>query len=510
MLWVKILVQRVQGTLLWILLPFALWGPSHFPVFYALVFTFHHVMMVVVNVQMTYGFYKSARMLVSHLKVDWYQKYLQFKEKGHRMDVQFEDVHHVVVIPNYKEALDTLTDTLDNLASHRRARSAYIVVLAMEEAESGSFEKASQLMKLYQASFLDMMCTVHPSNLPGEARGKSSNVAWAVSQAANRFCGQNSQMIVTILDADIQFSENYFSQLTHEYCLASPEERERMLFAAPIFFDRNSHEVPGLVRVADNLWAMAQTASLSADNVFKFPCSAYSVTMDLARFVGFWDAGPEAMGEDLHMFLKCFFATTGRLITKPVWSPARCSNVCGGSYVGSILSRYSQAKRHLWGSIDISYCLEQLIIRKNKPSFRHIVLLFKHMFEIHLLFAHVMFLVALSTIFTSHHPFVIQTLKACEIIRYVCLLPTILMFLFYEYYHLALCSSNQRSSRALRTWSQRLDWAYFMPAGLLYVFLPQIYAHTMQLFTNRLDYVVSAKPTSMFFLNGAPQTRNAV
>lgn len=33
----------------------------------------------------------------------------------------------------------------------------------------------------------------------------------------------------------------------------------------------------------------------------KFPCSVYTVSMQLARRVNFWDAGPEAIGEDMHM-----------------------------------------------------------------------------------------------------------------------------------------------------------------------------------------------------------------
>lgn len=33
----------------------------------------------------------------------------------------------------------------------------------------------------------------------------------------------------------------------------------------------------------------------------KLPTSAYAMSTSLANRIGFWDAGPEAIGEDLHV-----------------------------------------------------------------------------------------------------------------------------------------------------------------------------------------------------------------
>jgi len=35
--------------------------------------------------------------------------------------------------------------------------------------------------------------------------------------------------------------------------------------------------------------------------------------MALATKVGFWDAGPQAIGEDMHMFIKTLFDTKGHV-----------------------------------------------------------------------------------------------------------------------------------------------------------------------------------------------------
>lgn len=45
----------------------------------------------------------------------------------------------------------------------------------------------------------------------------------------------------------------------------------------------------------------------------KLPTSAYSVSLALAIQIGFWDAGPQAIGEDMHMFCKSMLDTRGNV-----------------------------------------------------------------------------------------------------------------------------------------------------------------------------------------------------
>ncbi|KAK9312344.1 hypothetical protein V1524DRAFT_439590 [Lipomyces starkeyi] len=85
--------------------------------------------------------------------------------------------------------------------------------------------------------------------------------------------------------------------------------------------------------------------------------------MTLARYVDFWDTGREAIGEDLHMYLKCFFQTGGRLDT--IYSPASHCNVEHGAmtpdmsidqrWLLSSQARFKLACRHMWGIIDSGY-----------------------------------------------------------------------------------------------------------------------------------------------------------
>jgi hypothetical protein len=101
----------------------------------------------------------------------------------------------------------------------------------------------------------------------------------------------------------------------------------------------------------------------------KFPCSAYSLSLKLAKSVGFWDSGTDSIGEDMHMYLKCFFSTQGQLIVKTILSPASQCNVEGSSYLDSIGARYSQSKRHMWGCLDVAYVIRRTIFGILKPGY---------------------------------------------------------------------------------------------------------------------------------------------
>ena len=73
--------------------------------------------------------------------------------------------------------------------------------LAMEEKEEGSERKAINLIEKFRTSFFRMSYTVHPSGIPGEAQGKSSNENFAASQAMRdypRIVKEN--VLVTVMD----------------------------------------------------------------------------------------------------------------------------------------------------------------------------------------------------------------------------------------------------------------------------------------------------------------------
>ncbi|CAK7202791.1 hypothetical protein SEUCBS139899_005518 [Sporothrix eucalyptigena] len=277
-------------------------------------------------------------------------------------------VVHAIIIPNYKEEMDSLRETLDVLASHPHARSSYDVYLAMEQRENNAEIKAMSLIAEFVKKFRSIDFTLHPSDLPGDCPGKGSNVDWAARKLSERYpIGCRKDVIITGIDADSHLSSNYFSLVTRMH-LAYPETATTTMYTAPIVFDRNAHSVPAIVRVADILWCAAGLSGLYRGSTIAPPTSVYSLPLQLVDRVGGWDCGAEAIGEDLHMYLKCFFALNGNLTVRTVLSPISQTNVTAGGYgkgvsgiVTDMRARYKQALRHMWGALDTGYALRKVV-----------------------------------------------------------------------------------------------------------------------------------------------------
>ncbi|KAK9375614.1 uncharacterized protein V1513DRAFT_398308 [Lipomyces chichibuensis] len=291
-----------------------------------------------------------------------------------QVSTQIEDnsgaLIHAIFVPNYKEHLDTLRESLSMLASHCMARSSYDVYLAMEAHEKDAESKALTLISEFSPLFRYITYTMHPTGMPGEARGKSSNLAWATRTASARYrILRHSNVVFTVMDADTHLLSSYFQAIT-AHCASKGSDNFTM-FIPPIVFDRNANNISPVVRCADMYWSAAGIAGLYESSQIRTPTSVYSVTMALARYVNFWDTGPEAIGEDLHMYLKCFFGTGGLLDTVPIYSPASHCNVEHGDTTANMTidqrwmlssqARFKQACRHMWGIMDSGYATRRTI-----------------------------------------------------------------------------------------------------------------------------------------------------
>ncbi|THZ33527.1 hypothetical protein D6C90_08295 [Aureobasidium pullulans] len=256
---------------------------------------------------------------------------------------------HAILIPNYKEEIETLSDTLRVLSAHPMAERAYDVILAMEENETGAESKARKLQRDFAGRFRRLSRSMHPSNLEGETKGKSSNLSWVAKQAAAYYAKEpNSEVILTMMDADTHLLPYHFESISRLHS-ENPSTCKSTMYVPHLIFDRNMHAIPLLVRLADMLWCGADLACLHSTSTVCIPTSIYSLPLSLAETVGGWDAGPESIGEDMRMYL----------------NPASQCNVASGEmgwrgYKASLVARYQQAIRHTWGALDVGYTLEKL------------------------------------------------------------------------------------------------------------------------------------------------------
>lgn len=170
---------------------------------------------------------------------------------------------------------------------------------------------------------------------------------------------------LTKYSADTHLSHRYFTQIAHLH-LENPDTNDTTIYVPPLVFDRNLHHVPLPVRTADLMWAGAGISSLYTGSSVCIPTSVYSLPMTLVESVGGWDTDPGAIGEDMHMYLKCFFALSGNINVQIVYAAASSCNVSSDAhglrgYVDGLNARYRQALRHMWGSLDTGYAIRQMV-----------------------------------------------------------------------------------------------------------------------------------------------------
>lgn len=72
----------------------------------------------------------------------------------------------------------------------------------MEQGEAGCEAKAAILIKKYTNQFRSVEFTTHPRDIPGEAQGKSSNLAWAARYINGKYSDEilKRNVIITVLD----------------------------------------------------------------------------------------------------------------------------------------------------------------------------------------------------------------------------------------------------------------------------------------------------------------------
>lgn len=110
------------------------------------------------------------------------------------------------------------------------------------------------------------------------------------------------------------------------------------------------------------------------------------------------------------------------------------------------------------------------------------------------------------------HPFLQAALNLGVWLRFLALPPLALMLIFYEKYHQWGSSDRWQQgglldvSRAkhlgrrptlvsIRTsWWHLADWLFIPISGILFLTAPQLHAHILQLWTDKLDYKVASKP----------------
>mmetsp|Transcript_55629 Transcript_55629/g.120126 ORF Transcript_55629/g.120126 Transcript_55629/m.120126 type:complete len:767 (+) Transcript_55629:108-2408(+) len=281
--------------------------------------------------------------------------YLELTKKA-LGDGPIPEVRHVVVLTQYLEDIDVVSMALTSVSRSRIAQSSICVLLAMEDREPEARTKAAALEIMFAGKFRGIFSTFHPADLPNDPPGKASNMAWAFKTLLKHAGSEGwnmDQVVITVADADSEFHHGYFEGLSHHFLMEDAQKRHLRLWQSPVVHMKNYHRQPSPIVVGTMFTAMFELASLADPNAVRVPYSTYSLSMKLATRVGGWDA--DWIAEDWHMGIKCFLFTLGQASVQPIMLPTVNYTPEEATWFGTIMARWTQAKRHALGFSDLSY-----------------------------------------------------------------------------------------------------------------------------------------------------------
>jgi len=163
-----------------------------------------------------------------------------------------------------------------------------IVAFEKRAGEEINKPRESLLRKKFEGKFAQLMFTYHPSDIPGELIGKSSNAAWAGKQLSRELKSHPrwrvEKMTITSIDSDVKIHPNYFAALTFNF-LDNPA-RYRRIWQGSVMFYNNIDKVPWPMRVFNRVASVYYMALLMRpDRLINF--STYSLSLKLMEEIGY-------------------------------------------------------------------------------------------------------------------------------------------------------------------------------------------------------------------------------
>ncbi len=310
--------------------------------------------------------YKNLREEIKNIK-----KLLKQKETKN-----WNDIYHVVILATYKEGIDTLRPSLQALEDSHYPKDKILFVLALEERDKVRAEKnAAILKKEFGDKFGLFLVTVHPKDIPGEVKGKGSNITFAARKLKKIIDGKKidyENIIVTSLDADHRVHPKYFYRLTYKY-ITTPK-RTKISFQPLPFFHNNIWDAPASSRLLSqscSFWFMIESTRPHRLRNFSAHAQSFKALVD----TDFWST--TTIVEDGHQFWRTFARYDGDHKALPLFVPIYQDAVLGKTYLQTYKNQYLQHRRWAWGVTDIPYYIKNCLNNRKISLGRRIFYLLK-------------------------------------------------------------------------------------------------------------------------------------
>lgn len=316
------------------------------------------------SIRLTFNIVRSYRAIRQAIRTDWQAKMAQAPkltptgQPTVAARLQNDDLVHVVMLIFYRESFDLLDLSLASYASSTVPPSRLWLLLA-SEARAGEWGEtvAAKIRHRYGRRFGQIILSVHPADLPGEIKCKSSNATFAGRQLATFLDGRSKaydEILIHNFDADTRVYPNYFDAVAARYL--ESEDGLPTSFQPIHVYSNNIWDAPALTRL------VAQSSSaVWMNNVFRphrfKHFSSRSDSFATVVAIGYWTVN--AIPEDSRQYYDSFFRFRGRLAIEPIYVPLRMDAVLAAGYWKTIINQYRQLRRWAWGIVDLAYVVER-------------------------------------------------------------------------------------------------------------------------------------------------------
>lgn len=478
-------LEILPGFVSWMLITFPLWGSFFIPWVVAYFILFFDVYWLYKSFNLAVTSFIASRKIKEAELINWLEKVKKLRN--------FNKMTHILVIPNYKENVDKLRETVQSLANQTFPTKRIYVVLAMEDREEDAREKAGILIAEFEKVFGGIFASYHP-DIEGETKGKSSNQAFGAKEADRRLVetGQIDPDFATIssVDADTIFDPQYFSYLSHSF-LTDERPHNKIWQSANVNYN-NFWKVPAAIRIISFFGSLYRTALLvQKDRLISN--STYSLSFALLKKIDFWDT--DVIPEDYRIFFKAFYRMEGQVWMEPIFLKTSMDAPMSSSYVRSLKNKYHQERRWSWGASDDALFIKWWLTVPNVPFVRKTVLLFNVLVD-HFLWPVSWFII---TIAANIMPFVNPVFsrtalgynlpRMAAFILTICLVATAAM-IFIDYKNRP---KNEEQHSRIKQLLFPLEFLLLPLVGFFLSTLPALISHTQLMLGKRLEYKVTEK-----------------
>lgn len=280
-------------------------------------------------------------------------------------------IYHLVIVPVINEMKDVLEPGILEIKNGKFPAKRILVLIALENRAQEKIQAGvREMQQKYQSDFLDFLVTVHPDDLPGEARVKGANVTYAARRAKEYFDKVNilyENIIVSCFDADTIPQKDYFSCLTYHF-LINPRRTKTSYQPIPVYHN-NIWDVPAFARVIDIGTSFFEL--VEATNPAKLVTfSSHSLSFKTLIDVGYWPV--DMISDDSAIFWKAFLHYDGNYQTMPMYTTVSMDIVSGRTVFETFRGIYKQKRRWAWGVENFPVVLRAFLTFHRIPLSRKI------------------------------------------------------------------------------------------------------------------------------------------